>query len=44
MQILARILQQIAIKRVYVQNTKTLPRLDLVTNSCGGLDQKLLQR
>jgi hypothetical protein len=35
-------LQQIAIKRVYVQNAKTLPRLDLVTNPCGGLDRKSL--
>jgi hypothetical protein len=36
------VLQQIAIKRVYVQNVKTLPRLDLVTNPCGGFDRKSL--
>jgi len=36
------ILQQIAIKRVCVQNAKTLPELDLVTHSCGGLALKLL--
>jgi len=37
-----RELQQIAIKRVYVQNAKTLSRLDLVTKPCGGFDQKSL--
>jgi transposase len=35
-------LQQIAIKRVCVQNTKTLPELDLVTHPCGRLDLKSL--
>ena len=35
-------LQQIAIKRVYVQNAKTLSRLDLVTKPCGGFDRKSL--
>ena len=35
-------LQQIAIKRVCVQFAKTLPELDLVTHSCGGLALKLL--
>jgi hypothetical protein len=35
-------LQKIAIKRVCVQNAKTLPELDLVTHSCGGLALKLL--
>ena len=35
-------LQQIAIKRVCVQNAKTLPELDLVTHPCGGLALKLL--
>jgi hypothetical protein len=37
-----RELQQITIKRVCVQNAKTLPELDLVTHSCGGLALKLL--
>jgi hypothetical protein len=36
------ILQQIAIKRVCVQNAKTLPELDLVTHPCGRLDLKSL--
>jgi len=35
-------LQQIAVKRVYVQNAKTLPRLDLLTSFCGEFDRKLL--
>ena len=35
-------LQQIAIKRVCVQNAKILPELDLVTHPCGGLALKLL--
>ena len=39
---LGYLLQQIAIKRVYVQNAKTLSRLDLVTKPCGGFDRKSL--
>ena len=35
-------LQQIAIKRVCVQNSKALPGLDLVNCSCGRFDRKLL--
>jgi len=35
-------LQQIAIKRVCVQNARTLPELDLVTHPSGRLDLKLL--
>ena len=37
--------EQIAIKHIYVQNTKntkTLPRIDLVTYSRSGFDRKLL--
>jgi hypothetical protein len=35
-------IQQIAIKRVCVQNAKTLPELDLATHFCGRLDRKSL--
>ena len=37
-----KLLQQIAIKRVCVQNSKALPGLDLVNCSCGKFDRKLL--